>query len=136
MGVERLVLKGIKGIALGEMFHINYGEMATLGRGQECTISYRKFKKYPKNADKNKDLLSVSRKHLRITFYNSHSIELKDLSANGTYINGKPIIKRIFITDIDTSKTPYEIKLGPNETFLLTAEPARMNEFIHSGGHI
>ena len=122
MGVERLILKGINGIALGEVFHINYGEMATLGRGQECTISYRKFKKYPKNADKNKDLLSVSRKHLRITFYNSHSIELKDLSANGTYINGKPIIKRIFITDIDTTKTPYEIKLGPNETFLLTAE--------------
>ena len=122
MGVERLVLKGIKGIALGEMFHINYGEMASIGRGQECTISYRKFKKYPKRDDKNKDLLSVSRKHLRITFYNSYSIELKDLSANGTYINGKPIIKRIFITDIDTTKTPYEIKLGPNETFLLTAE--------------
>lgn len=122
MGIERLILKGINGIALGELFYINYGTMVSIGRGEGCTISYRKFKKYPRNDDKNKDLLSVSRKHLRITFYNSHSIELKDLSANGTYINGKPIIKRIFITDIDTSQTPYEIKLGPNETFLLTAE--------------
>ncbi|MEW6026806.1 MAG: FHA domain-containing protein [Planctomycetota bacterium] len=122
MPIERLVLKGISGIALGEVFYINYGEMASVGRGKGCSISYRKFKKYPKRDDKNKDLLSVSRKHLRITFYNSHSVELKDLSANGTYINGKPIIKRIFITDIDTTKTPYEIKIGPNETFLLTAE--------------
>jgi pSer/pThr/pTyr-binding forkhead associated (FHA) protein len=122
MGIERLILKGIKGLALSETFYIDYGQMATIGRGRECSISYRTFKKYPRNDENNKDLLSVSRKHLRITFYNSNSIELKDLSANGTCINGKPVIKRLFITDIATTKTPYEIKLGPNETFLLTAE--------------
>jgi pSer/pThr/pTyr-binding forkhead associated (FHA) protein len=122
MGIERLVLKGIKGFALGELFYIDYGRIATIGRGRECSISYRSFRRYPRKDEKNKDLLSVSRKHLRITFYNSHSIELKDLSANGTYINGKPIIKRLFITDIATTKTPYELKLGPTETFLLTAE--------------
>lgn len=122
MGMERLSLKGLSGFALGELFYIEYGRTATIGRGRACSISYRNFKKYPRKDEKNKGLLSISRKHLRITFYNAHSIELKDLSANGTYINGKPIIKRLFITDMPTSKTPYVLKLGPNETFLLTAD--------------
>ncbi|MDI6733255.1 MAG: FHA domain-containing protein [Planctomycetota bacterium] len=124
MSVERLILKGINGIALGETFYINYGEAITIGRGKECEISYRHFKKYPPPPwrDKHKDLLAVSRKHLRISFYNSHSIELKDLSVNGTFINGKPIIKKLFITDIAETKTHYEIRLGPSETFILMAE--------------
>lgn len=123
MAIERLVLKGINGISLGETFYIDYGRMVVIGRGNNCQISFAKFKKYPKgNRVKNKDLLSVSRKHLRITYYNTYSVELKDLSTNGSFINGKPIIKRLYITDIGTAKTPYEIKLGLTETFLLTAE--------------
>jgi pSer/pThr/pTyr-binding forkhead associated (FHA) protein len=122
MSIERLVLKGINGLALGETFYVDYGRVVTIGRGRACDISYRNFKKYQRNKDKDKDSLSVSRKHLRITFYNNHSVELRDLSSNGTYINGKPIMKKVFITDITTNSTPYEIKLGPNEAFLLTAE--------------
>jgi pSer/pThr/pTyr-binding forkhead associated (FHA) protein len=122
MGIERLILKGIQGVSSGEVFHINYGEVVNIGRGRKCEISYRNFKKYPHRLPKEQDLLAVSRKHLRISFYNSHSVELKDLSANGTYVNGKPIIKRIFITDIASTKTPYEIRLGPKETLLLLAD--------------
>jgi pSer/pThr/pTyr-binding forkhead associated (FHA) protein len=122
MSIERVVLKGINGVASDETFYINYGEVVTIGRGHECDISYRKFKNYPQKESKDKDFLAVSRKHLRISFYNSHSVELKDLSANGSYLNGKPIRKRIFITHIGTTKTPYEIKLGPTEIFHLMAE--------------
>jgi len=123
MAVEKLILRGINGIALGETFFIDYGRMVIIGRGKNCHISYPRFKNFPKGKkDLPKELLAVSRKHLRITFYNSHSVELKDLSTNGSYINGKPIIKRLYVTDIARSKTPYEIKLGPDETFLLSAE--------------
>ncbi|MFH1230547.1 MAG: FHA domain-containing protein [Planctomycetota bacterium] len=122
MGIERLILKGTNGITEGETSYINYGEVVTIGRGHECNISYRNFKKYPSDKSKNQDTLAVSRKHLRISFYNTHSVELKDLSSNGTYLNGKPINKRLFIIHIATSETPYEIKLGPTETFHLMAE--------------
>lgn len=123
MGIEILVLKGTNGIAEGEIFYIHYGEEVTIGRGHECDISYLKFDRYQQEESKDKGLLSVSRKHLRISFYNTHSVELKDLSSNGSYLNGKLIKKRAFITHIATSETPYEIKLGPTETFLLTADP-------------
>lgn len=109
-------------MAEGEIFYINYGEVVTIGRGHKCDISYRNFKKYPSDKSKDRDTLAVSRKHLRISFYNTHSVELKDLSSNGTYLNGKRINKRLFIIHIATSETSYEIKLGPTETFLLTAE--------------
>lgn len=122
MGVETLVLKGTNGIAEGEIFYIRYGEIVIIGRGHECDISYRKFDKYPQRESENKGLLAVSRKHLRIAFYNTHSVELKDLSSNGTYLNGKQIKKRAFITHIATNETPYEIKLGHTETFILTAD--------------
>lgn len=122
MGVENLILKGIKGVAEGEIFYIHYGEEVTIGRGHECNISYRHFQKYQADQSQDKNFLAVSRQHLRIAFFNTHSVELKDLSSNGTYLNGKRIDKRVFITHIATSKTPYEIKLGPTETFLLTAE--------------
>ncbi len=123
MGVERLFLKGIRGVCLGEVFRIGYGQKVIVGRGKNCDISYLKFRNYPKDkARRDQNFLAVSRKHLRITFYNSHSMELKDLSTNGTYINGKPIIKRLYIADISTAKIPYEIRLGPNEVFLLAAE--------------
>jgi pSer/pThr/pTyr-binding forkhead associated (FHA) protein len=123
MGVERLILKGTKGLAEGETFYINYGEAITIGRAHDCDISYHKFKKYPTEVKPSeKGTLAVSRKHLRISFYNTHSVELKDLSSNGTYLNGKPINKRIFIIHVADSGTSYEIKLGPIETFMLSAE--------------
>ncbi|MFH1227674.1 MAG: FHA domain-containing protein [Planctomycetota bacterium] len=116
--VERLVLKGIKGIAQNEIFYVQYGQIVNIGRASYCEISYQKFKAYPKNEEE-EPTLNISREHLRISFFNTHSVQLKDLSSNGTFVNGRAI-RKIFITDIFDKS--YEIKLGPTETFLLSAE--------------
>lgn len=128
--VERLVLKGTKGIAQGELHYINYGQIVTVGRSHTCDIAYTNFKNYQKylssppdgEAGKKKKpdpAKNVSRRHLRIAFYNNHSVQLKDLSTNGTYLNGK-LIRKVIIPDI-TEKS-YEIRLGPTETFVLSAD--------------
>ncbi|MEK7449541.1 MAG: FHA domain-containing protein [Planctomycetota bacterium] len=117
--VECLVLKGIKGIAEGEIFYINYGQIVTIGRSRSCDISFHRFKKFNRllKSKKDDDLLSVSRRHLRIAFYNSQCVELKDLSTNGSFINKRSFKKKI-IPDIK-GKT-YEIRLGARETFELS----------------
>ncbi|MBI4711840.1 MAG: FHA domain-containing protein [Planctomycetes bacterium] len=124
--VERLVLKGIKGMAQGELHYINYGQIVTVGRSHTCDIAYTNFKNYRKYLSSKKKkpdpAKNVSRRHLRIALYNNHSIQLKDLSTNGTYLNGK-LIRKVIIPDI-TEKS-YEIRLGPTETFGLSAEPQR-----------
>ncbi|MEW6027823.1 MAG: FHA domain-containing protein [Planctomycetota bacterium] len=116
--IERLILKGIKGIAQDEVFYINYGQVVTIGRQPSCEISYRNFKHYPKD-DTKEYMLNISREHVRIAFYNSHAVQIKDLSSNGTFINGKPI-RKIFITDI--ADKIFELRLGPTETFILSAD--------------
>ncbi|MCK4908372.1 MAG: FHA domain-containing protein [Planctomycetes bacterium] len=118
--IECLTLKGIKGIADGEVFYVNYGQIVTVGRSRECDISFRRFKKFkdlPKEKEDNEGLVSVSRKHLRIAFYNSQCVELKDLSSNGSFLNNEQIKKKI-IDDI--KEKTYEIRLGSRETFQLT----------------
>jgi pSer/pThr/pTyr-binding forkhead associated (FHA) protein len=128
---EQLIFDGIKGIAEGETFQINYGQLATIGRSRLADISLRRCPKYKelKPEDlKNEAILSISRKHLRIGFYNWQTVELKDLSTNGTYVALKPAdsgekkyerITRKVITNI--KQQPYEIRLGTNETFILSA---------------
>ncbi|MFA5794404.1 MAG: FHA domain-containing protein [Candidatus Brocadiia bacterium] len=116
--VGRLILKGTKGLAQDETFYVNYGQIVNIGRAPYCEISYQDFKNYPK--DESRDYtLNISREHLRISFYNTHSVQLKDLSSNGTFVNGRAI-RKIFITDIVDKS--YEIKLGTTETFLLSAD--------------
>lgn len=117
--VETLVLKGIKGIAEGEKFYLQYGQRITIGRSRVCEVSFQKCPRYERLSPaelKHKDILSISRKHLRISFYNPQSIELKDLSTNGTFVNGERIKKKV-ISDIRDKS--YEIRLGTHETFIL-----------------
>lgn len=145
---EQLIFKGIKGIAEGETFYINYGQLVTIGRSRLADVSLRRCPKYQelKSEDlKSEAILSISRKHLRIGFYNWQTVELKDLSTNGTYITSLPAdtaekgkleikdgakpsdggekkyerVTRKVITDI--KQQPYEIRLGTNETFILSA---------------
>lgn len=123
--IECLVLKGTKGISEKEVFYIDYGQIVTLGRSRTCEISFKNFKKYQtlsKKEAKSGNLLSVSRKHLRIAFYNYQCVELKDLSTNGTFLWRLPAgrqkrIKKKIIPDI--KEKSYKIRLGKQTTFQL-----------------
>jgi pSer/pThr/pTyr-binding forkhead associated (FHA) protein len=120
MAGEGLVLVGIAGIMEGELFTLEYGKSVTIGRSRACGVSLRNCKRWaelektdsiPEETSK-----TVSRKHLKITFHNAASVELEDLSSNGTYLDGKRI-DRIVVTDVrDTS---HEVKLGGGDVLRL-----------------
>jgi pSer/pThr/pTyr-binding forkhead associated (FHA) protein len=120
MATQGLVLVGLAGVVEGEMFPLEYGKSVVVGRSRHCDISLRncrrwneleKAGKLPEETSK-----TVSRKHIKISFYNTNSIELEDLSSNGTFVDGKRI-DRLIISDI--KDTPHEIQLGGGELFRL-----------------
>jgi len=114
------VLTGIAGVVEEEVFRLEYGKSVTIGRSRACDISLRNCKRWleleetgeiPEESSK-----TVSRKHLKITFHNADSIELEDLSSNGTYVDGSRI-DRLVITDI--REAPHEVQMGGGDKFRL-----------------
>ncbi|MEK7866991.1 MAG: FHA domain-containing protein [Planctomycetota bacterium] len=120
MKTESLILRGVEGLVEGEVFPLSYGQTVILGRSRNCDISLKKSRKYQTLTEEQKkndtDFLSVSRRHTKISFYNSQSIEIEDMSANGTYVNGEKVSKKV-IGDI--KEKSYELRLGTREKFKL-----------------
>jgi pSer/pThr/pTyr-binding forkhead associated (FHA) protein len=115
-----LVLMGTEGLVEGEVFRINRGESVILGRSRSCDISLRKCFKYlalaPDERKDDRHFQTVSRKHLRLIFKEPDQIELENLGANGTFIDGTKVDK-VIITDVRFQ--PHEILLGTREKFRL-----------------
>ncbi|MFH1731811.1 MAG: FHA domain-containing protein [Planctomycetota bacterium] len=114
------VLIGLAGVVEGEVFPLEYGKSVIIGRSRACDISLRNCKRWleleetgevPEESSK-----TVSRRHLKITFHNADSIELEDLSSNGTYVDGSRI-DRMVITDI--REAPHEVQMGGGDKFRL-----------------
>lgn len=120
MKTESLILRGVEGIVEGEVFPLSYGQTVIVGRSRNCDISLKKSRKYQGLTEEQKkndtDFLSVSRRHTKISFYNSQSIEIEDMSANGTFVNGEKVSKKV-IGDIKNKS--YELRLGTREKFVL-----------------
>mgnify|MGYP001177146324 CR=1 FL=1 len=114
------VLEGIDGLVNGESFPLEYGQTVIVGRSRSCEISLRRCPKWldlsPADREKEKDLKTVSRKHVRVSFYNANSIEIEDLSSNGTFVDGKRI-DRLLISDIKEKE--HDILLGTRERLKL-----------------
>lgn len=121
MITEQLMLKGIGGLVKGETFTVDYGETVIIGRSSSCDISLKKCEKYllldPEEKDAEKHFQTVSRKQCRISFYNTTSIEVEDLSSsNGTFLDGEQI-KKVIINDI--KENSHELLLGTKEKFVM-----------------
>jgi len=114
------VLVGVKGVVEGELFPLEYGKPVVIGRSRSCDISLRNCKGWPETEDSEEEseegAKTVSRKHLKISYFDPSGIELEDLSSNGTFVDGKRI-DRIVITDV--KETSHEILLGAGEAFRL-----------------
>jgi pSer/pThr/pTyr-binding forkhead associated (FHA) protein len=115
-----LVLMGTEGLVEGEVFRINPGENVVIGRSRSCDISLRKCFKYlaldPEERKKDRHFQTVSRKHLRLIFKDPDQIELENLGANGTFIDGTKVDK-VIITDIRFQA--HDVLLGTREKFKL-----------------
>ena len=114
------VLVGIEGIVEGEEFPLEYGDSVLIGRSRSCDICLMDCKKWqemdPQTREKEMHFNTVSRKHVRVSFYNANSIEVEDFSSNGTFVDGKKI-DRLLISDLRENN--HEILLGTREKFRL-----------------
>ena len=113
-------LVGISGYSQGERFPLQYGKTLVIGRSRSADFSLRRLKKYLSLpiAEREKDEMfrTVSGRHFEITMYNLGAIEVKNLSGNGTLVEGEPI-DMIVIEDID--ERTYKIEIGLKEKFSL-----------------
>ena len=91
-----------------------------LGRSRSCDISLRKCFKYlalaPEDRKDDKHFQTVSRKHVKLSFKETDQIEIENLGANGTFIDGNKVDK-VIITDVRHQS--HQILLGTREKFKL-----------------
>lgn len=113
-----LALKGEGDLASGQTLKLSLGETVVCGRSRHCDWSLKRSPDYLKAhgeervaIQKRLSYRAVSRKHLRIAFLARDMVELKNLSANGTFVDGKRI-DRIVLDDCTT--TEHVIRLGPD----------------------
>ena len=100
---EGPMLVGTDGFVRGEEYRLEPGSTTIIGRSRNCDISLRRCKAWLElesdGRETDADFKTVSRKHIRISYYDHSNIEVEDLSSNGTYVDGKRI-GRTVITDL------------------------------------
>ena len=98
-----LRIRGLRGWLEDESFVLRYGQAATIGRSRHCHISLKSARKYrdgePGEIDEDERFLRVSREHVEISFPHPDMVEVRNLSRNGTRVEGKRI-DRVVLTDL------------------------------------
>ena len=116
-------LVGIAGHVNGEEYPLEYGKKVVVGRSRSADWSLVKLEcwKSKSNEEQEADhaFRTISGKHFEITMFNLGSIELVNLSSNGTRLDGEPVDRKT-ITDISSSS--HEIAFGADEVLRLEVE--------------
>ena len=118
-------LVGIAGHVEGEELKLEHGKTLVVGRSRSADFSLRRISRISAMTDDEReddqDLRTVSGKHFEITMYNVESIEIVNLSPNGTYPDGSLIDKAIVE---DLAEKEHEVRVGAIEVFtLMMKEP-------------
>jgi pSer/pThr/pTyr-binding forkhead associated (FHA) protein len=113
-------LIGTAGHVEGEKLKLEYGKTLVVGRSRSADFSLRRIQKIADMGDEEREadqnLRTVSGKHFEITMYNMESIEIVNLSPNGTYVDGT-LVDKLIVSDI--AEKAHEVKIGAAETFSL-----------------
>lgn len=113
-------LVGVGGHFAGEVYALEYGKTISVGRSREADFSLRRTQVYrgqkPEEREGDESAKTVSAKHFEITMYNLGSIEIKNLSSNGTLVDGVPVKSQIIS---DVAKASHEIRFGADEVLKL-----------------
>ena len=117
-------LVGMSGHVEGEEMKLEYGKTIVVGRSRSADFSLRRMAKVKALSDEereaDKDLRTVSGRHCEITMYNLGSIEIVNLSPNGTYVDER-LVDKIIIDDV--AKRAHDIRIGTGEVFRLETRP-------------
>lgn len=124
-----LLLKARDPAVQGETLRIALGESVVCGRSRQCSWSLKRTLPYLQDEggarERIKESLaftSVSRRHCRVSFLAPDLVEVANLSANGTLVDGRPV-DRLVLTDCRTRA--HTIQLGP-EGVLLELSPGSL----------
>ena len=113
-------LVGISGHFKGQLYPLEYGKPMIVGRSRMVAISLRRTQKYRllSEAEREKDeaAQTVSGKHVQVTMFNLSSIEIKNLSPNGTRVDGKPVDVTMIS---DVASKIHRIEFGIDEVLAL-----------------
>lgn len=120
-GGPHLVVKGLRGFLRGEERVLSVGEAIVIGRSRAAGLSTRKSRILESREDwrdviSSEPFLTVSRSHVRIHFLHPHVVEVKDVSANGTFLDGKRI-DCVALTDLH--RQSHILAVGAQERFKL-----------------
>lgn len=114
------ILVGLEGFVQGEEYPLWRGATVVIGRSRSCDISLRRCKAWlalgSEERDEQKDFKTVSRKHVRVSYLDTDSVEIEDLSSNGTFVDGQRI-DRIVVSDL--RERSRELLLGSREKLRL-----------------
>ena len=113
-------LVGVEGHFKGESCPLLYGKTVIVGRSRDVDFSLKRTRVYcdqtPEQRDADEEAQTISGRHFKITVYNLRSIEIKNLSPNGTIVDGKPI-ESIVLSDVSNNR--HEIRMGLREILSL-----------------
>ncbi|MCX7803776.1 MAG: FHA domain-containing protein [Planctomycetota bacterium] len=113
-------LVGIAGHFKDEKMALDYGKTITVGRSRSADFSLRRCASWKnmteEEREKDQKALTVSGKHFEVTMHNLASIEVRNLSANGIRVDGKPV-EKIIIEDV--AEKSHTIEFGIEEKISL-----------------
>jgi hypothetical protein len=117
-----VVIRGVKGFLEGERFVLRVGEAMVIGRSRRADVSTRRAERLRAREDwqrilRKEPFLTVSRRHVRLHFLHPGLLEIKDISANGTYLDGRRI-DCVAVTDLN--ERSHLLAVGAQEQFELT----------------
>jgi hypothetical protein len=114
--LKAAVLVGTGGIFTGESFKLEPLHPTVVGRSRDADISVKRTDKYRQMSEderfNDEATQTISAKHFQITLFSLRSIEVRNLSVNGTYLDGRPLDKPVVIEDL--SRRAHEIAFGVN----------------------
>ena len=110
-GIPTLV--GVSGHVEGEEKGLEHGKTIVVGRSRSADLSLRRMQRIKEMTDDEResdhDLRTVSGRHFEITMYNLGSIEVVNLSPNGTYVDGR-LVDKVILEDV--AVRPHEPSLS------------------------
>lgn len=122
MSQPKVTLVGVAGHVAGEELVLEYGKKVVVGRSRSADWSLVRMKswaaKSQEERDKDDSFRTVSGKHFEVTMYNLGSVEVGNLSRNGTTLDGRPL-ERATLTDV--AEKPHEVRFGADEVVRIEA---------------
>ncbi len=127
---HRLLIEGHGGLLAGAQHILGTGETLVIGRSRSCDLSLRKTKAFGRRDDATdlleaKEFNRVSRIHCEIEFQDDGQVAIRDLSQNGTLVDGVRV-GRSHLLRVGKNRVVVELVDGTWGKLLLseTVEPA------------